>query len=65
LLQRAYNASEADRGRLRLRLTALDLYLWRKVSARRKREIEKVDHLNAAEFTRTDRCMRLWWVAGR
>ena len=49
LLRREYNASEADRGRLRLRLTALDLYLCRRFGARRKREVAKVDRLNAAE----------------
>lgn len=50
LLRRENDASEADRGRLRLRMTALEIYLWRRLSAQRGREIEKVDHLNAAEF---------------
>lgn len=51
LLRHEYNASEADRGRLRLRLTELDLYLCRRFSARRgQREVAKVDHLNSAEF---------------
>lgn len=49
LLRNEYTASEADRGRLRLRLTDLDLYLWRRLSARRGREVAAVDHLNAAE----------------
>ncbi len=51
LLRHEYEASDADRGRLRLRLTDLDLYLCRRFSARRERhEIAKVDHLNSAEF---------------
>jgi hypothetical protein len=51
LLRHEYNASDADRGRLRLRLTELDLYLCRRFSARRERhEIANVDHFNAAEF---------------
>ncbi len=50
LLRYEYNASDADRGRLRLRLTDLDLYLCRRFGPRRKREVEKVDHLNSAEF---------------
>jgi hypothetical protein len=51
LLRHEYNASEADRGRLRLRLTELDLYLCRRFSAwRGRREVAKVDHLNSAPF---------------
>ena len=51
LLRHEFNASEADRGRLRLRLTELDLYLCRRFSARYgRREVEKVDHLNSAPF---------------
>jgi hypothetical protein len=51
LLRHEYNASEADRGRLRLRLTELDLYLCRRFSARRRRrEVDKVEHLNSAPF---------------
>lgn len=51
LLRHECNASEADRGRLRLRLTELDLYLCRRFSPRRgRREVDKVDHLNSATF---------------
>ena len=51
LLRHEYNASEADRGRLRLRLTEQDLYLCRRFSTwRGRREVDKVDHLNSAPF---------------
>ena len=50
LLRQLHSSSEADRGRLRLRLSHADVYLCRKFSSRRRDEISKVDHLNSAEF---------------
>jgi hypothetical protein len=51
LLRHEYSASEADRGRLRLRLTELDLYLCRRFGTwRGRRAVDKVDHLNSAPF---------------
>jgi hypothetical protein len=50
LLRNLHNSSEEERGRLRLRLSYADAYLWRKLSSRLEDEVSKVDHLNAAEF---------------
>lgn len=50
LLRHLHSSSEADRGRLRLRLSNADVYLCRKLNSRLRSEVSKVDHLNAAEF---------------